>query len=43
MKIGFIEAEIVDEKSGEIKTQIKLGESAQLFIIENLDNIISST
>lgn len=42
-KIGIIEDEIVDKKSGEVKTQIKLGESAQLFIIENLEEIISTT
>ena len=35
--------EVVDKKSGELKAQIKLGESAQLFIIENLEEIISTT
>ena len=43
MKIGIVEEEIVDKKSGEVKAQIKLGESAQLFIIENLQEIISTT
>ena len=43
MKIGIVEEEVVDKKSGELKAQIKLGESAQLFIIENLEEIISST
>lgn len=42
-RIGIVEEEIVDKKSGEVKTQIKLGESAQLFIIENLEEIISTT
>lgn len=43
MKIGIVEEEIVDKKSGEVKAQIKLGESAQLFILENLEEIISTT
>ena len=43
VKIGIVEEDIVDKKSGEVKTQIKLGESAQLFIIENLEEIISTT
>ena len=43
MKIGIVEEEVVDKKSGEVKPQIKLGESAQLFIIENLEEIISTT
>ena len=43
MKIGIVEEEVVDKKSGEVKAQIKLGESAQLFIIENLEDIISTT
>lgn len=43
MRIGIIEEAVVDPKSGEVKTQIKLGESAQLFIIENLEDIIQST
>ena len=43
MKIGIVEEEVVDKKSGELKAQIKLGESAQLFIIENLKEIISTT
>ena len=43
MKIGIVEEEVVDKKSGEVKVQIKLGESAQLFIIENLEEIISTT
>jgi hypothetical protein len=43
MKIGIVEEEILDKKSGEVKAQIKLEESAQLFIIENLEEIISTT
>ena len=42
-KIGIVEEEVVDNKSGEVKTQIKLGEAAQLFIIENLEEIASTT
>lgn len=43
MKIGIIEEEFVDKKSGELKAQIKLGESAQLFIIENIEEIVKTT
>lgn len=43
MKIGIVEDRVVDKKSGEVKMQVKLGESAQLFIIENLEEIISTT
>ena len=43
IKIGIIEEETVDKKSGEIKGQIKLGEDAQLFILENIEEIISTT
>ena len=43
VKIGIVEEEVVDKKSGEVKAQIKLGESAQLFIIENIEEIISTT
>jgi hypothetical protein len=43
IKIGIVEEEIIDKKSGEVKAQIKLGESAQLFIIENLEDIVSTT
>ena len=43
MKIGIVEEEIVDKKSGEVKAQIKLEESAQLFIIENLAEIVTTT
>ena len=43
VKIGITEEAVVDPNSGEVKTQIKLGESAQLFIIENLEDIIQST
>ena len=32
VKIGIVEEEIVDKRSGELKAQIKLGESAQLFM-----------
>ena len=42
-RIGIVEEEFVDKKSGEVKAQIKLSESAQLFIIENLDEIIRTT
>ena len=41
--MGIVEEETIDKKSGEVKTQIKLGESAQLFIIENLEDILSTT
>ena len=43
IKIGIVEEDTVDKKSGEVTSQIKLSESAQLFIIENLDNIIKET
>ena len=43
VKIGITEEPVVDPKTGEVKTQIKLGESAQLFIIENLEEIIQTT
>ena len=43
IKIGIVEEEIIEKKSGEVKAQIKLGESAQLFIIENLEDIVSTT
>ena len=43
IKIGIAEETIVNNLSGEIKTQIKLEESAQLFIIENLEEIIATT
>lgn len=43
VKIGIVEEEVVDKKSGEVRTQIKLEESAQLFIIENLEEIVSTT
>ncbi len=42
-KIGITEEEVVDKKSGEVKTQIRLSKSAQLFIIENIEEIISTT
>ena len=42
-RLGIVEEESVDKKSGEVKTQIKFGECAQLFIIENLEDIISTT
>ena len=42
-KIGITCEETVDKKTGEVKSQIKLEPSAQLFIIENLEEIISST
>lgn len=43
LKIGILEEETIDKKSGEIKAQIKLEESAQLFIIENIEEIILTT
>ena len=43
VKIGITEESVVDSKTGEVKTQIKFGESAQLFIIENLEDIIQTT
>jgi hypothetical protein len=43
VKIGITEETVVDPNSGEVKTQIKLGESAQLFIIENMEDIIQTT
>ena len=42
-KIVIVEEELIDKKTGEIKGQIKLGESAQLFIIENMKEIIENT
>lgn len=35
-KIGIIEEETIDKKSGEIKTQINLCASARLFVIKAL-------
>ena len=43
VRIGIAEESFVDRKSGEVKTQIKLEERAQLFIIENLEEIIATT
>lgn len=43
VRIGITEEAFVDKKSGEVKTQIKLEESAQLFIIENLEEIVATT
>lgn len=43
VRIGITEESFVDKKSGEVKTQIKLEERAQLFIIENLEDIIATT
>lgn len=42
-KMGIVEEEYVDKKSGELKAQIRLSESAQLFIIENLEEIVATT
>jgi hypothetical protein len=42
-KIGITCEETVDKKTGEVESQIKLEPSAQLFIVENLEEIISST
>lgn len=43
VRIGITEESFFDRKSGEVKTQIKLEERAQLFIIENLEEIIATT
>ena len=43
VKIGITEEPVVDTKTGEVKTQLKFRESAQLFIIENLEDIIQTT
>ncbi|MBO7304670.1 MAG: hypothetical protein J6V09_05550 [Clostridia bacterium] len=43
LKIGIVEEEVLDKKSGEVKAQLKLGQSEQLFIIENLTEIIKTT
>lgn len=43
VRIGITEEAFVDKKSGEVKTQIKLEERAQLFIIENLEEIVATT
>lgn len=43
VKIGIIEEEFVDKKSGEVKVQLKLSQSAQLFILENIEEIVAST
>ena len=40
IRIGITVAAVVDPNSGEVKAQIKRKESAQPFIIENLENII---
>ena len=42
-RIGIVEEEVVDKKSREVKSQIKLSERAQLFIIENLEDIVANT
>lgn len=42
-KIGITANEYIDKKSGEVKRQIRLDEKAQLFIIENLQEIIKIT
>ena len=43
VRIGITEEAFVDKKSGEVKSQIKLEERAQLFIIENLEEIVATT
>lgn len=43
VKLGITEEQTVDAKSGEVKTQVKLGESAQMFILENMEDIIQTT
>ncbi len=43
LKMGIVEEEVVDKKSGEIKMQIMLDPSAQLFIIENIQEIVETT
>ncbi len=40
IRIGITVEAVVVPNSGEVKAQIKRKESAQLFIIENLENII---
>lgn len=42
-RIGIVEEETVDRKSGELKAQIKLSQSAQLFILENIEEIVETT
>ncbi len=43
LRMGIVEEEVIDKKSGEVKTQIRLDPSAQLFIIENIKEIIETT
>ena len=42
-KIGIVEEEVVDKKTGEVKVRIKLSARAQLFVVENLQEIIENT
>jgi len=42
-KIGICEEHLVDTDTGEEKIQVKLDESAQLFILENIEDIIKTT
>ena len=42
-KIGIVEEEVVDKKTGEVKVRIKLSAKAQLFVVENLQEIIENT
>lgn len=37
--LGIIESDVVDKNSGEVKTVIKLEQRAQLFLLENIENI----
>ena len=42
-KIGVIEEQVVDARSGEVKVQVKLEEKAQLFILEHMEEILGTT
>ena len=41
-KMGIIQEDIVDRKSGEVKSTIKLEKRAQLFILENIEDIVAT-
>ena len=43
VRLGITEESFDDRKRAEVKTQIKLEERAQLFIIDNLEEIIATT
>lgn len=42
-KLGIVEDRKIDGESGEVTSKIKLNESAQLFILENIEDIIETT